>query len=157
MGRTKPPHTLTRNAGHPFGITIIIPEAGDFVNRNLEKTRVPRFRGRRSGLEHEKIPENGDEQVSQRADPPGRDPPKRGEVREMEQKTTLRELREECGLSRADVAAALGVSYQAISNYEAGIRRVSLEHILALAGLYECSAEEVIRAQLSSIGIGESE
>ena len=90
-------------------------------------------------------------------DPPGRDPPKRGEVREMEQKNTLRELREECGLSRADVAAALGVSYQAISNYEAGIRRVSLEHILALAGLYECSAEEVIRAQLSSIGIGESE
>lgn len=76
----------------------------------------------------------------------------------MEQhKTTLRDLREQNGMTRADVAAALGVSYQAISNYEAGIRRVSLEHILALAGLYECSAEEVIRAQLSSIGIGESE
>ena len=86
-------------------------------------------------------------------DPPGRDPSKRGGVREMEQKTTLRELREQNNLTRADVAAALGVSYQAISNYEAGSRTISIEQIIPLAELYHCSAEEIIMAQLRSISV----
>ena len=81
---------------------------------------------------------------------PGEIPPKRGEVREMEQKNTLRELREECGLSRADVAAALGVTPNAITNYERGNRRLALEHILILAKIYEASAEDIIMAQLNS-------
>ena len=65
-------------------------------------------------------------------------------------KTTLRELREQNGKSRAEVAAALGVTYQALANYENGARRISIEQILTLSELYDCSSEEVIEAQLNS-------
>ena len=75
----------------------------------------------------------------------------------MERKTTLRELREQSGKTRAEVANALGVSYQAISNYEAGSRCVSIDQVLPLAKLYDCSAEEIIMAQLESVRIGNSE
>lgn len=64
--------------------------------------------------------------------------------------TTLKTLREENGKSRAEVAAALGVTVTAISNYERGKRQISLEQVIILSKLYECSAEEVIAAQLNS-------
>ena len=67
-----------------------------------------------------------------------------------EKKIGLRELREEAGKTIADVAKALGVSVQAISNYEHGIRTVSLEQVLILAALFEEPAEEIIKAQLNS-------
>lgn len=63
---------------------------------------------------------------------------------------TLRELREQSRKSRAEVAAALGVSYMALANYESGYRRIGLEQILVLANLYEVPAEEIIQAQLNS-------
>lgn len=63
---------------------------------------------------------------------------------------TLRKLREQNGKSRAEVATALGVTIQALCNYEAGIRRIGLEQVLILAKLYDCSAEEIIEAQLES-------
>lgn len=63
---------------------------------------------------------------------------------------TLRELREQSGKSRAEVAAALGVTVNAISNYESGLRQISLLHVLNLALLFGESAEEVIKAQLNS-------
>lgn len=76
----------------------------------------------------------------------------------MEQhKTTLRDLREQNGMTRAEVAKALGVSYQAISNYEAGRRSISVEQIIPLAELYDCNVEEIIMAQLESVRIGKSE
>lgn len=65
-------------------------------------------------------------------------------------KTTLRELREQNGKSRGEVAAALGVTVFAVGHYERGDRRISLEQVLVLVRLYECSAEEVIEAQLNS-------
>ena len=69
----------------------------------------------------------------------------------MEEKTVgLRELREEAGKTIADVAKALGVSVQAISNYEHGVRTVNLEQVLILAALFEETAEEIIKAQLNS-------
>ncbi len=61
---------------------------------------------------------------------------------------TLRELREENEKSRAEVASVLGVSAQAVSHYENGLRRISLDHVLPLAKLYDCSAQEIIEAQL---------
>lgn len=64
--------------------------------------------------------------------------------------TSLRDLREQNGKSRAEVATALGVVSSAITNYEKGYRRISLEQVLTLAELYDCSAEEVIEAQLNS-------
>lgn len=63
---------------------------------------------------------------------------------------TLRELREQSGKSRAEVATALGVTINAISNYESGLRQISLLHVLNLALLFGESAEEVIKAQLNS-------
>ena len=50
----------------------------------------------------------------------------------MERKTTLRELREQSGKTRAEVANALGVTPNAITNYEYGKRRLSLEQVLLL-------------------------
>ena len=63
---------------------------------------------------------------------------------------TLRDLREQSGKSRAEVATALGVTINAISNYESGLRQISLLHVLNLALLFGESAEEVIKAQLNS-------
>ena len=68
----------------------------------------------------------------------------------MEEKITLRELRERAGRSIADVAAALGVTQKAISNYECGIRSINIEQVLILAELFEEPAEEIIKAQLNS-------
>lgn len=68
----------------------------------------------------------------------------------MEEKITLRELRERAGRSIADVAAALGVGVRAVSNYENGIRTISIEQVIILSALLEEPAEEIIRAQLNS-------
>lgn len=63
---------------------------------------------------------------------------------------TLKSLREENKKSRAEIAAALGVSVQSIYKYEQGVRRVNLEQVLILVELYNCTAEEIIKAQLKS-------
>lgn len=68
----------------------------------------------------------------------------------MKKTITLKALREENGKSRAEVAAALGVTVFAVGHYERGNRRINLEQVLLLTRLYECSAEEVINAQLRS-------
>lgn len=65
-------------------------------------------------------------------------------------KTTLKALREENKKSRAEVAAALGVTLRAIYNYEYGIRQIDIEQVLKLSKLFNCSAEEVINAQINS-------
>ena len=75
----------------------------------------------------------------------------------MNENFTLRELREQNKKSREEVAAALGVTANAVTNYECGIRRISLEQVLLLAVLYDVSAEEVIKAQLESVRICKSD
>ena len=65
-------------------------------------------------------------------------------------KETLRELREENKKSRAEVAKALGVTVNAVTNYEIGIRQIDIKQVLTLAKLYDCSAEEIIDAALNS-------
>lgn len=64
---------------------------------------------------------------------------------------TLRELRQQSKKTAAEVAAALGVTYNAISQYENGVRRVSLESVLMLAKLYDVSEREIIEAQLETV------
>lgn len=64
--------------------------------------------------------------------------------------TTLKELRKQSGKRCGEVAQELGVTYQALCNYENGYRRINIEQVLTLSKLYDCSAEEVIRAQLNS-------
>ncbi len=63
---------------------------------------------------------------------------------------TLRELREMSGKSCSEIAKALGVCYRAYFRYEQGTRRISLEYVLILAVLFECTEREVIEAQLNS-------
>lgn len=63
---------------------------------------------------------------------------------------TLRDLRVENKKTCAEVAQALGVTKNAVRNYESGIRKINIEQVLILAELYGISAEEVIRAQLNS-------
>ena len=66
------------------------------------------------------------------------------------EKITLKNLRDENKKSRAEVARALGVTSNAVTNYESGIRRISLEQILILAEVYQVSEKEIIQAQLNS-------
>lgn len=63
---------------------------------------------------------------------------------------TLKELRTQSGLTAAKVAEALGVEEQTLFRYEQGTRRIGLEQVLTLLALYECTAEEIIKAQLNS-------
>lgn len=66
---------------------------------------------------------------------------------------TLRELRRQSKKTAAEVAEVLGVSANAISNYEQGIRRINLEQVLELSELYDTTAEEIIQAQIKSITV----
>lgn len=63
---------------------------------------------------------------------------------------TLRQLREESKKSRSEVATALNVTPNALTNYEQGTRRISLEQVLILAEIYNVGTDEVIEAQLNS-------
>lgn len=64
--------------------------------------------------------------------------------------TTLKGLREQAGLSVKEVAKILGVTINAIRNYELGWRKIGIEQVLRLVEAYDTSAEEVIKAQLNS-------
>ena len=68
---------------------------------------------------------------------------------------TLRELRLQTKKTVTEVATELSKSSTAVYQYEQGVRRLALEDILILAKLYGCTAEEVIKAQLVSIHIGQ--
>ncbi len=63
---------------------------------------------------------------------------------------TLKELRLQSKKTPAEMANALSVSLQTAYRYEQGTRRISIEQVLILAELYDCTAEEVITAQLNS-------
>lgn len=68
----------------------------------------------------------------------------------METQFTLKNLREQAGLSRAYVAGRLGVTPNAVTNYESGARRISFEQVLDLAMLYDVTVEDVVLAQINS-------
>lgn len=63
---------------------------------------------------------------------------------------TLRDLRLQAKKTVAEVAKVLNVTDSALYNYEQGTRRVSLEQVLLLAELYDCTEREIIQAQLNS-------
>ena len=65
-------------------------------------------------------------------------------------KETLKDLRLQAKKTVAEAAKVLNVTERAYMRYEQGTRRISLEQVLVLAKLYDCSAEEVIQAQLNS-------
>ena len=63
---------------------------------------------------------------------------------------TLKDLRLQNKKTCAEVAQALNVTKNAVSNYESGIRNISLEQVVTLARLYDCSEREIIDASLNS-------
>ena len=65
-------------------------------------------------------------------------------------KENLRDLRLQSGKSVNEVANALHITKSAVTNYEIGIRRISIEQVLILAELYDCTEREVIEAQINS-------
>lgn len=56
----------------------------------------------------------------------------------------LRELREKNGISQADVAKRLNVAPATISGYERGERTPSLETMLGLSYIYNCSVDYLL-------------
>lgn len=56
----------------------------------------------------------------------------------------LKELRLERGLKLKDVAAAIGLSIRAVSNYEQGIREPSIDTIKKLCNFFQCSADYLL-------------
>jgi transcriptional regulator with XRE-family HTH domain len=54
----------------------------------------------------------------------------------------LRTYRRQLGLSQADVATQLGVTFQQIQKYEAGINRVGAGRLFQMAVLYRMPVEE---------------
>ena len=63
---------------------------------------------------------------------------------------TLRKLREQNKNTAAEVAKVLGIARSTYSNYEQGIRIIDIELIIPLARFYNCTAEEIIEAQINS-------
>lgn len=63
---------------------------------------------------------------------------------------TLRDLRLQAKKTVAEAAKVLNVTERAYMRYEQGTRRISLEQVLLLAGLYDVSEKEIIQVQLNS-------
>ena len=58
----------------------------------------------------------------------------------------LKEIREEKKLRQNVVAAKIGVTPQAVSNYEKGIREPNLMTLRKLAETYEVTVDELVKA-----------
>lgn len=63
----------------------------------------------------------------------------------------LRELRNRSNLTLKQVANSIGVSVSTLSNYEQGTRTVNIHLVLKLSKVYDCTAEEIIQAQIKSL------
>ena len=56
----------------------------------------------------------------------------------------LRSLREDCDLTQAQVAAALGTTQQVYARYEKGVNELPGRHSRALCLLYGVSADNIV-------------
>lgn len=63
---------------------------------------------------------------------------------------TLKELRKQSGKTAAEVAAALGVTVSAVSNYEKGIRSIDVVQAYNLCNLYGVEFDEFAEAYLNT-------
>ncbi|MCM1296897.1 MAG: helix-turn-helix domain-containing protein [Muribaculaceae bacterium] len=60
------------------------------------------------------------------------------------QKERLKARREAVGLSQSDLARAVGLTPQAVSAYENGVRRADGNVIAAIADVLECSTDYLL-------------
>lgn len=58
---------------------------------------------------------------------------------------SLKEARKKAGLTARQVAAAMGVSFQNVYNWEAGSYWPEKNKLLDLANLYGCTVEELLK------------
>ena len=58
----------------------------------------------------------------------------------------LKKARKNAKMTQADVAAHLGITYQAISNYERGITRVDTDTLVKLCAVYNISVSDILGA-----------
>lgn len=56
----------------------------------------------------------------------------------------LKNARIQAGLTQAQVADKLGITYQAISNYERGVNRIEVETLLKLCEIYNIDINELL-------------
>ena len=56
----------------------------------------------------------------------------------------LRSLREDCDLTQAQVAAALGTTQQVYARYEKGVNELPVRHLRALCLLYGVRADDIL-------------
>lgn len=56
----------------------------------------------------------------------------------------LREIRKERGMKQEEVAAAIGMSNQAVHYYEKGLREPNLKTLRKLADTLDCTVDELI-------------
>lgn len=66
------------------------------------------------------------------------------ELKQMELKEKLVDLRKEKGLSQAELAEAINVSRQAISRWEVGTAIPSADNLMWLSKFYEVSMDELM-------------
>lgn len=63
----------------------------------------------------------------------------------------LRTLRKQAKKTATEVATVLGVTENAVYNYEKGYRMINITQVLILANEFDCSEKDIILAQLKSI------
>jgi transcriptional regulator with XRE-family HTH domain len=63
---------------------------------------------------------------------------------------TLKELRLQNKLTAVKVAEKLGVARSTYSNYEQGIRTIDINLIIPLSKVFDCTAEDIVEAQINS-------
>lgn len=56
----------------------------------------------------------------------------------------IRELREDCDMTQADIAQILGTTQQVYSRYEKGENEMPIRHLITLCRFYNVSADYVL-------------
>lgn len=56
----------------------------------------------------------------------------------------LRKLREAAGLTQRELGNRIGVSGQAVAQWETGVKRPSVENLLKLADILECTVDAIL-------------
>ena len=56
----------------------------------------------------------------------------------------IKELREDCDMTQADVARLLGTTQQVYSRYEKGENEMPIRHLITLCKIYNVSADYIL-------------